>query len=258
MLIETTNLSIGHKKNIDDSPIQRDINLQIGYGKLIALVGTNGIGKSTLLQTIAGLIPPISGNIKIEGSNVSAFNPIDWAKKCAIVLTERSLYQNITVKELISLGRQPYTNWLGTLNREDYEKVEAAMEITGVQNWANKNIVELSDGQKQKVFIARAIAQDTPLILMDEPTTHLDFYNKIQFQKLVKKMSALGKTVIYSTHDLDLAIQFSDELIVLSSKHIVHNTAENLIQEQVFDYFFDANDIEFDRQNKRFIVKSNL
>ena len=257
MLIETTNLSIGHKKNVDYTAIQRNINLYIGYGKLIALVGTNGIGKSTLLKTISGLLPPISGEIKIENQNTATFNPIDWAKKCAIVLTEKSLYQNITVKELISLGRQPYTNWLGTLSQEDDEKVEAAMEVTGVQDWANKNITEMSDGQKQKVFIARAIAQDTPLILMDEPTTHLDFYNKIEFQKLVKKLSELGKTVIYSTNDLDLAIQFSDELIVLSSNQIVHNTAEKLIQEKVFDSFFDTNDIEFDEQNRRFVVKTN-
>jgi len=255
MLIETNNLTIGYKKNRDYSPILSNINLQIGYGKLIALVGTNGIGKSTLLKTFSGLLPPVSGNFKIENQNTTAFTPVDWAKICAVVLTETTVYQNITIKELISLGRQPYTNWLGALNKEDEEKIRSAMEVTGILNWADKNINELSDGQKQKVFIARAIAQDTPLILMDEPTTHLDFYNKIQFQKLVKKFTELGKTIIYSTHDLDLAIQLSDELIVLTASQVFHNTAEKLMQEKVFDSFFDTSEIQFDEQNKRFVVK---
>lgn len=255
MLIQTDNLSIGYRKNNNHSLVLSGINLKISSRKLIALVGTNGVGKSTLLKTLSGLLPLIDGNIFIEKRNSFSFSAVDWAKMCAVVLTDTSLNQNIKVRELIGLGRHPYTNWLGKISPEDEIQIDKALALTGIENLADRNINELSDGQRQKVFIARAIAQDTPLVLMDEPTTHLDFYNKVQFQKLVKKLSDTGKTIIYSTHDLDMAIQLSDELIVLTPTQVFHDSPNKLIDDKVFDRFFDADDIVFDQVNKRFLIK---
>lgn len=254
MLVKTKNIHIGYN-NQQQQSVLSEINLCIDHGKLIALVGTNGIGKSTLLKTIAGLIKALSGEIEIEDKNTNTFTATDWSKSVSMVLTQPDIYQNMSVKELISLGRQPHTNWLGALQPHDKQIITQAMEITQTLEWAEKNVNELSDGQKQKVFIARAIAQNTPLILMDEPTTHLDFYNKIEFQKLVKKLTKAGKTILYSTHDLDLAIQHCDEIIVLSNKHIHHKTPQKLIEDKVFDHFFDSDDIWFDAQHQRFMMK---
>lgn len=254
MLVKTKNIRIGYNNHQQQSVLS-DINLDIDFGKLIALVGTNGIGKSTLLKTIAGILQTLAGEIEIVGKNTNTFTPADWAKSVSMVLTQPDIYQNMSVKELIALGRQPHTNWIGALQDKDEQIILQAMQITQTQAWAKKNVDELSDGQKQKVFIARAIAQDTPLILMDEPTTHLDFYNKIEFQKLVKKLTKTGKTILYSTHDLDLAIQHCDELIVLSNNKVHHQTPQKLIDNKVFDNFFDSDDIWFDAQHQRFVMK---
>ncbi len=254
MLVKTKKIHIGYN-NQQQQSVLSNININIDYGKLIALIGTNGIGKSTFLKTIAGLIKKLAGEIEIEEKNTDTFTAADWSKSVSIVLTQPDIYQNITVKELIALGRQPHTNWIGTLQDKDEQIISQAMQITQTQDWAEKNVSKLSDGQKQKVFIARAIAQDTPLILMDEPTTHLDFYNKIEFQKLVKKLTVTGKTILYSTHDLDLAIQHCDEIIVLSNNKVHHQSPQKLIDNKVFDNFFDSDDIWFDAQHQRFVMK---
>ena len=166
--------------------VAADINLKLYEGELIGLVGANGIGKSTLLRTLSRVQPPLHGKIMLSDREIQSYKSIELASKLSIVLTEQIASKNLTVQELVALGRQPYTNWVGKMVDEDIEKVRKAVEVTHITDLISKRCFELSDGQLQKVLIARAIAQDTPFIMLDEPTTHLDIYHKAYILKLLK------------------------------------------------------------------------
>ncbi len=255
VLLKTKNLTIGysHKKlaNISD-----DININLKNGQLIALVGENGIGKSTLLRTISGLQKPISGNISIEGKNLSEYKSADLAKKLSLVLTEKLPPGNLTVWELIATGRQPYTNWIGKLSSVDRNIILNAMDMTQTTSFAEKRHFEISDGQMQKVMIARALAQDTPLIILDEPTTHLDIVHKISLLHLLKKLAhESGKCILYSTHDIELALDVSDEMILMLDSGIVQKTPAAIISEKLLDDLFKNDQISFDPEKVKFIFK---
>ncbi len=172
------------------------------------------------------------------------------------MLTDGLPPSNLTVFELVALGRQPYTNWLGSLSPEDITKVNKALVLTQTHELAEKKHHELSDGQLQKVLIARALAQDTPLIVLDEPTTHLDLLHKVNLLRLLKKLAQeAGKCILYSTHDLDLALQLSDEIIIMKSGNLLQGTPEKLIEYKAFDKLFDDPNIIFDGVTKTFRVK---
>jgi len=174
----------------------------------------------------------------------------------SIVLTEAPASRNLSVLELISLGRQPYTNWVGKLSEMDKEIIQQAIKATETESLIHQKCYELSDGQLQRVMIARALAQDTPLILLDEPTTHLDIYHRAYILKLLKKLAKeRGKTILFSTHEIDLAIQLSDKLLVMTSDKVHFNTPENLIEEGCFESLFPKETIHFDHKMKRFVLK---
>ncbi len=152
--------------------------------------------------------------------------------------------------------RQPYTNWLGSLSPEDIQQTNKAIELTQIEHLVNKKHFEISDGQLQKVLIARALAQDTPLIILDEPTTHLDLLHKVNLLRLLKRLtSETGKCILYSTHDLDLALQLSDEMIVMTPGSVTQDTPKNLISNKVFDKLFNDENISFDTQKGGFVIK---
>lgn len=254
-VLHTENLSIGYKTKSETNTIIQNCDIQLQKGKLVALVGANGIGKSTLLKTITGIIPTIEGTVFLNSKKIQSFIPKDLAQELSIVLTESLPPSNLTVYEIVALGRQPYTNWLGTLSEEDKLKVEEAISLTGIEDWQHKKHYEISDGQLQKTLIARALAQDTSLIILDEPTTHLDLVHKVSLIKLLQKLThETGKTILYSTHDIDLAIQLCDEMIVLTKNKLIQDQPCNLISNDVFAELFQNESIFFDKTTGRFKV----
>ena len=256
-ILHTENLSIGYVSKKKQNVIASNINLSFGKAKLISLVGANGIGKSTLLRTITRIQTPISGKILINEKNISDYSPIEMAQQLSVVLTEKLPPSNLTVFELVALGRQPYTNWIGTMSEHDIFKINNALELSQIQHLSNKKHYELSDGQLQKVLVARAFAQDTPLIILDEPTTHLDLLNKVSLFKLLKKMSVESeKCILFSTHDIDLAIQLSDEMVVMTPGKTYQDTPENLITNGNFDKLFNDENIAFDASKSKFVFKN--
>lgn len=255
-LLTSTNLSIGYKSKSSEHVIAKDVNITLEAGKLISLIGENGIGKSTLLRTLSGLKKPLSGSVYLNGNNLTDFSQVDLAQNLSLVLTEKLPPSNLTVFELIALGRQPYTNWIGKLTEADLEKINQAISLTQIEHLVQKKYYEISDGQFQNVLVARALAQDTPLIMLDEPSTHLDLFHKVALFKLLKKLaSESNKCILFSTHDIDLAIQLSDEMIVMTSNKVVQNQPCNLISEGIFDTLFIDENIKFDSEKGRFMIR---
>jgi len=253
-ILSVSNLSIGYITKKEKNVIASNLNLNLQAGKLISLVGANGIGKSTFLRTLSGIQKPISGNVFLNEKDIHNFNSTALAQNLSLVLTEKLPTSNLTVFELISLGRQPYTNWLGKLTVDDLEKVNHAMQLTQIESLADKKHYEISDGQLQKVMIARALAQDTSIIILDEPTTHLDLLHKVSIFKLLKILSQeTNKCVLFSTHDIDLAIQLSDEMIVMTENNTVMDQPCNLITNGTFDLIFKNENVVFDSKNGKFV-----
>lgn len=255
-ILQTKNLSIGYTTKKENIIIAENINLSLEKGKLIALIGENGVGKSTLLKTLIGIIPAINGKITLLNQPLQSFKSVELAQELSIVLTEKLPPSNLTIYEIIALGRQPYTNWLGTLSNEDKNKIKEAIELTEIQHLIHKKYDEISDGQLQIALISRALAQDTTLIILDEPTTHLDLVHKATLLKLLQKLAhETGKTILFSTHDIDLAIQMADEMIVFTPKKVVQNQPCNLIEAGIFNALFDTEHLTFDATIGKFKIK---
>ena len=256
ILLSASNLSIGYTTKKEVNCIAQNINLALESGKLISLIGANGIGKSTLLRTLTGIQQPLSGTVLLNEKEIQNYAPIELAQNLSVVLTEKLPPSNLTVFELVALGRQPYTNWIGTLSTNDLEKINLAMQLAQIAHFAHKKHYEISDGQLQKVLIARALAQDTPVIILDEPTTHLDLLHKVSLFKLLKKLaSETQKCILFSTHDMDLAIQLSDEMIVMTEENVIQEQPCNLILKGVFDSLFKEDAIIFDKEKGKFIIQ---
>lgn len=252
-ILSTSNLSIGYKSKNQQNSIAENLNLSLEEGQLIALVGANGIGKSTLLRTLTGIQQPLSGSVTLNNKDIFLYEPLALAQNLSLVLTEKLPPSNLTVFELIALGRQPYTNWLGKLSADDSEKIAQAIALTHIEHLVDKKHHEISDGQLQIVLIARALAQDTPLIILDEPTTHLDLFHKLSVFKLLKKLShTTNKCILFSTHDIDLAIQLSDEMIVMTDEMVLQDKPCNLISKGVFDTLFKDENLFFDAEKGKF------
>lgn len=256
IILTTKNLSIGYNVKRTQKVIASNINLTFEKGKLITLVGTNGIGKSTLLRTLTRIQKPLFGEVYLEENSLQSIDRLLLAKNLSLVLTEKLLPSNLTVFELVALGRQPYTNWLGKLSAVDLKIIHNVIALTQIEALLEKKHHEISDGQLQKVMIARALAQDTSIIILDEPTTHLDLLHKVSVFKLLKKLSKeTNKCILFSTHDIDLAIQLSDEMIVMTEEKVYQNQPCNLISEGVFDTLFKDEKISFDGMKGKFIIK---
>jgi iron complex transport system ATP-binding protein len=255
-ILKAKNLSIGYKTKKGEAVISQNINFELEKGQLIGLVGANGIGKSTLLRTLIKVQPALSGTILLNDTDLKSISSLDLAKQLSIVLTEALTSKNLSVYELIALGRHPYTNWVGSLTSKDIEIVENAFKLVNISELRNKKCYELSDGQLQKVMIARALAQDTDIIVLDEPTTHLDMYHKAYILKLLQKLTKeTGKTILFSSHEIDLAIQLCDTMIVMQKENVVYDQPCNLISQGVFESLFPDDLISFDNTSGSFRVK---
>lgn len=188
-------------------------------GDVIALLGVNGIGKSTLLRTVAGLQKKLSGDFKIDGKTIEELTASARARLISIVLTERVFIDNISVKEFIALGRSPYTDWLGKLSEQDEQTISSIISLMKIEKLQNRLFNQLSDGEKQKTLIARALCQETPVIILDEPTAFLDFRNKKEILELLQSISAtLNKVIIFSTHDIDAALEHCNKCWIMTEE----------------------------------------
>lgn len=255
IILFTSNLSIGYQSKKGNNTIAENLNLKLEQGQLVSLVGGNGIGKSTLLRTLTGIQKPLAGTVTLKEKDIHHYDSLALAQNLSLVLTEKLPPSNLTVFELIALGRQPYTNWLGKLSAEDLEKINHSIALTHIEHLVDKKHHEISDGQLQIVLIARALAQDTPLIILDEPTTHLDLFHKVSVFKLLKKLSKeTKKCILFSTHDIDLAIQLSDEMIVMTEDTVIQDQPCNLITKGIFDTLFKDSSIIFDGGKGKFVI----
>lgn len=255
-VLKTENLSIGYRKKNKVQVIASDINLEIKSGDLVAVIGVNGAGKSTLLKTLIGITQSIEGEVFIEGKLLNKLEPDNLAKSISIVLTEQAISKNLSVLELVALGRQPYTNWIGRLNNKDLKKVMHAIRLVGIEDIRNKKCHELSDGQFQKVLIARALAQDTSIIILDEPTTHLDLYHKAYVLQLLRKLSKeTNKAILFASHEINLALQLCDKLLILKDGHPIFGKPKELINSEAFNDLFPGNLIQFDKESSSFKIK---
>ncbi|WP_397363114.1 ABC transporter ATP-binding protein [Olleya sp. R77988] len=255
IILKTENLSIGYQSKKAQTIVASNINLALKKGELIGLVGGNGIGKSTLLKTLTKVQNPLQGQVFLNKKDLKNYTNLELAKTQSLVLTEPIASKNLTVFELVALGRQPYTNWVGNLSEDDLSIINKAILQTNIEDLKHKKCFQLSDGQLQKVMIARALAQDTDLIILDEPTTHLDMYHKAYILKLLQKLTKeTGKTILFSSHEIDLAIQLCDSMIVMSKDGIVNNSPCKLIKQGAFNNLFPKDMIVFDETTGSFRV----
>lgn len=223
----------------------------------MALIGVNGVGKSTLLRSLCGVQEPLKGEIQVAGKPLSSIPSGKLSEAVSIVLTEQPISKNLNVFELVALGRQPYTNWIGTLTTRDKEQVRQAIKLVDIEELEHKKCYELSDGQLQKVLIARAIAQDTPLIVLDEPTTHLDIYHQAYVLKLLKTLTLqTNKGILFATHEINLALQLCDRIILMEKDKVSIGTPAQLIEKDVFANMFPSDLIVFDKISNSFKIKT--
>jgi len=253
--IETRNLDVGYHQKNSVNLIQQNISIQLAKGEFVGILGKNGIGKSTLLRTLTGVQEAISGDVIINGKNIKSYNYKELSTIISLVLTEQLPDSQLTVFDLVALGRQPYTNWVGKLEKKDLEKIRWALEQTETTALAHRYFYELSDGQLQRVLIARALAQDTQIIMLDEPTAHLDMHHTIKIFQLLKKLSQeTNKTIIMTTHEVNLAIKGADQLILLTEKEVVAGKKEALIANNSFDTLFSSEIVNFNATLEQFII----
>lgn len=254
--IRLDNLTIGYKTHDGIRTVAKDINASIKRGKLTCLVGTNGIGKSTLLRTLSGFQPRLGGSIVINGSELSGYTPRDLSRIVSVVLTSRPSSINFTVEEIVALGRTPYTGFWGTLNDADKEIVSESIRLARISHLAKRNAMSLSDGERQKMMIAKALAQQTPVIMLDEPTAFLDYPSKVETMLLLTRLCREeGKTIFMSSHDLELVIQLADILWVMEQGGTISvGTPKALADEGTLSRFIERTGIMFDKEAMRITV----
>ena len=243
MILKTENLTIGY----GNKAVQRNLNLEASPRDLICLTGTNGSGKSTLLRTLAGLQPALNGKVFIADKDIASLNVHQRSTLFSLVLTDDIDIDRLTVRELVAMGRFPYTNWAGTLSKQDEEIIDKALKDVHLSHKADALINHISDGEKQRAVIAKALTQDTPLVLLDEPTAHLDLPNRIEIMLLLRRLSvSTGKSFILSTHELDLALQMADKIWLMTPQGVQIGLPEDLMLSGSFQSAFGSESFSFD------------
>lgn len=246
-------LSTGYRGKKGIVRVTSGADAEIYSGELTCLLGANGTGKSTLLRTLSAFQPPIGGEIWMGGKVLPDYSEKELARQVSIVLTERCDVGNLMVSELVGLGRSPYTGFWGSLSKDDETIVAKAMEQVGISFLARRMMSALSDGERQKVMIAKALAQQTPIVLLDEPTAFLDYPSKVEVMQLLYGLAhEQEKAIFLSTHDLELALQIADKLWLIDDKGIVAGTPEDLSLDGTLERFFAHDGICFDRRSGLF------
>jgi iron complex transport system ATP-binding protein len=258
-IITITDLYVGYRKGKEHISLLDGINVKIHKGELTAIIGRNGTGKSTLLRTICGLQEPLSGNIMIQGIPVDDFSLTERARKMSFVSTEPVHVSHMRIVDLVALGRTPYTGWLGKLTDHDLKIISDAILATGLSEKQDAFIDELSDGERQRAMIARALSQDTDIIYLDEPTAFLDVINRYDIFRLLHTLTRQkDKTIVFSTHDLQIALSESDRILLLENKRLVQGAPEDLLLSDEIMILFDREHLEFNRENASLSLKKDL
>lgn len=253
-ILETKELSIGYIKKDGAEEIQSNLNLLMKPGELVCLIGPNGCGKSTLIRTLCGLQPPIKGRTMIDGKQIEKLSYAERATLLSVVLTDKIEIENATVHSIVSMGRHPYSNWWGNMTDEDEMLINRAISLVHLVNKAHHYFSELSDGEKQRTMIAKAFVQNTPIILLDEPTAHLDMPNRVEIMLLLHRLAHQTNTaILLSTHELDMALQAADQIWLMTEEHGVETgVPEDLVLNGAFDKAFYNRNYFFNPANGNF------
>jgi iron complex transport system ATP-binding protein len=252
--IKISDLSVGYNQK---SVIEK-LNMTVNSGELVALIGRNGAGKTTLMRTVARLQSALSGKIDILKKPIESYSRTQLAELVSVVTTEVVNIPNITVRTLVSFGRFPHTNWIGKLSSADIQLIDEALHLTDLNYLETKSLYQISDGERQRAMIARALAQDTDIILLDEPTAFLDVPNKYEIISLLRKLTRKKqKTVLFSSHDLNIAMQQADKLWLIIDKTICEGAPEDLVLGGQFEKVFEGSKIIFDDSSGYFNIKQH-
>lgn len=250
------NLSIGYQNKGDEKVVASGLNATIHRGELTCLLGRNGIGKSTLLRTLSAFQPALDGEVMMDTMSLTTLTDKERSRLIGIVLTEKPDVQNMTVEELVGMGRSPYTGFWGTLNSDDKVIVDEAIRLVGVESLKGRMIHTLSDGERQKVMIAKALAQQTPIIYLDEPTAFLDFPSKVEMMQLLHRLATEEQKVIFlSTHDVELSLQLADCIWLMEPGMLSVGTPRQLADQGVLERFIAHDGIRFDKATLTIHVK---
>ena len=247
-VLEGKNLTIGYGQGKKRNPVHRHLNFSLKKGELTCLLGENGSGKSTLLRTLSGTQAPLEGELLLQGKPLSSYSERARSRQIGIVLTDRTQAGGLTVEEVVGLGRQPHTGFFGQLTSHDRRLIQEAMEATGIIHKAKRYTAELSDGERQKAMIAKALVQECPLILLDEPTAFLDVVSRIEIMTLLHRLAVeQQKAILLSTHDIEQALVLADRLWLLSAKEgLQTGMTEDMVLSGKMDTLFPGRNILFD------------
>ncbi|MCG8308461.1 MAG: ABC transporter ATP-binding protein [Cytophagales bacterium] len=256
-ILRTQDLSIGYETKNGPFILEEHLNIRIHNGELVCLIGPNGCGKSTLMRTIAGLQKPLRGTTYIEGKILKSLPPHKYARLISLVLTDKIQAGAFSVKDVVAIGRYPYINHFAKLRPYDCKIIDRSLEMVHLESYSDRHFSELSDGEKQRVMIAKALAQDTPLIMLDEPTAHLDLPNRVEIMNILKKLAInTNKAILLSTHELDLALQTADSIWLMKRGTAIRNGApEDLVLTGAFEDVFACDAFDFDKSTGAFKVK---
>lgn len=255
-LLSIRNLKIGYDQQ---APLVGPINLDLAKGEVVCLVGENGVGKTTLLRTLGGLLPPLAGEVLIEGESLQQMRPVERARRLSLVLTEREFPWGLSVQEVLELARVPYTGFFGRLSGDDRRVIQSMIDAFELNEFVDLPLRQLSDGQRQRVLIARSLAQETDVLLLDEPTTFLDLNHQIEILLLLKRVASdFNKTILMTTHHWELILELSTKLWVLEkdSTQIYETMAEELVIRDELKALFKLKTAFFDQNQGRFRLES--
>ncbi len=254
-MLRLDDLSVGYPGA--GQPVLAGVSLESQRGDFICIVGRNGAGKSTLMRTIAGLQVPLAGSVALEGEDIAAMHPAVRARRIAVVLTERRFSPGLKVEDVVSLGRQPFTNWRGRLTDDDWRIADDALKQAGASAFSGRYFDDLSDGERQRVLIARAIAQTPSVMILDEITAFLDLPGRVEIMSLLRRQAREeGTCVLLSSHDLDLSLELADRIWLLDgSGGLAEGRAEALIAAGRIGRAFDTDEVVFSNDRKRFELR---
>ena len=255
-LFSAEGLAIGYNRGMrQEKRLYEGLRFTLRRGALTCLVGPNGAGKSTLLRTLCGLQPPLSGRLSLEGRPLSGYSRAELSRTIGLGLTDKTYAGGLRVREVVALGRYPHSGFFGRLSDRDLRAVEEALTLAGVGHKAESYVAELSDGERQKVMIAKALAQECPVVVLDEPTAFLDVASRIEIMHLLHDLARGGRTILLSTHDIDQALMLADCLWMLSPvEGMVCGTTEDIVLQGEIGRFFDTGEIVFDTARGRFLL----
>ena len=246
-MLKLHDLYIGYADDAHRHIVAETINTSLSRGVLTCLIGPNGVGKSTLMRTMAAFQPPLRGDILIDGRSVKDFSHKELSEYIGVVLTERHVPADLQVEEVVGMGRTPYTNFWGTLTDVDRRRVDEAITWVGLDTLRHRKLHQLSDGEQQKVMIAKALAQQTPIIFLDEPTAFLDYPSKIAMMQLLRRLAhEQQKLILLSTHDLEIAFQIADKLWLLQHDGMITGSVDELSRSGAISVFLDSDDLRYD------------